>query len=315
MGLIKLTEGERRKISIFFTCFILAVLAWLFFSLSSKYEYEVKTVVNFRNLPVNKAFNPLQSDTVLLTVQGTGWQLLFTRLRIYPRDVRVDLSTLSKRNYVTFTDQMRSINAYYSSEQKIISVQPDTLYFDFTTRQVKKVPVKLVTKLGFIKQFGQSSDIALKPDSVTVTGPLAQLQTIDYWLTDSFSRKEIASSIIDKITLKASRAPNITIYPPLTEVKIPVEEFTQKELWVPIKVINNRQYYNVKLVPDRVKVTFMVSLSDFEYTNEDDFDAVVDLDIWKNFGANMLPIKIVKKRPYSRLKWIEPAQVNFMIRK
>lgn len=315
MGLIKLTAVERRKISIFFTCLIFAIITWLFFSLSNNYEYEVKTVVNFKNLPVNKAFNPLQSDTVLLTVQGTGWQLLFTRLRIYPRDVRVDLKSLNKNNYVTFTSQLRSINAYYSSEQRIISVQPDTLYFDFTTRQVKKVPVNLVSKLSFVKQFGQSAAVIIKPDSVTVTGPLEQLQKIDYWSTDTFSKKEISNAVVDKISLKATDAPNITIYPPLTEVKIPVEEFTEKQLLVPIKVINNNQYYNVKLIPDRVKVTFMVALSDYERTNEDDFEAVVDLNNWKNYKATMLPIQIVKRKPFVKITWVEPSQVNFMIKK
>lgn len=315
MALIRLTAVERRKLSIFFTCTILAVVAWLFFSLSNKYEYEVKTVVNFKNLPVNKAFNPLQSDTVLLTVQGTGWQLLFTRLRIYPRDVKVDLKTLEKRSYVTFTDQMRSINNYYSSDQKIISVQPDTLYFDFTTRRVKKVPVKLLTKLSFIKQFGQSGNIEIKPRYITVTGPLEQLAKIKYWETDTFKRDLISNTIIDKVALKPSDAPNITIYPPLTELIVPVEEFTEAELSVPIKVIHNQQYYNVKLIPERVKITFMVSLSDYSKVNEDDYEAVVDLDIWKNDAANMLPVQIIKKKPFTRIRKIEPLQVNFMIKK
>ncbi len=315
MALIKLTAGERRKISIFFTCLVLAVVAWLFFALSNKYEYEVKTVVNFKNLPVNKAFNPLQSDTVVLTVQGTGWQLLFTRLRIYPRDVKVDLKTLEKRNYVTFTEQMRLINSYYSSEQKIISIHPDTLYFDFTTRKVKKVPIKLVSELKFVKQFGQSSNIEIKPDEVTITGPLEQLQLIDYWETDTFKREKINSTISDKITLRAVKTPNITIYPPSTEIKIPVEQFTEKELSVPIKVINNKRYYNVKLVPDRAKIIFMVALSDYEKVTEDDFEAVVDLDVWKNYGTSMLPVKIVKKRVFSRIRVVEPSQVNFMIKK
>src|SRR5690606_22113405 len=135
--------------------------------------------------------------------------------------------------------------------------------------------------------------------SVTVTGPLEQLQKIDFWATDTFTKDDISHSVIDKISLKATEAPNITIYPPLTEVKIPVEEFTEKQLLVPIKVINNNQYYSVKLIPDRVKITFMVSLSDYERTNEDDFDAVVDLNNWKNFNASMLPIKIVKKKPFA----------------
>lgn len=315
MAIIKLSASERRKLSTFFTCLSLAVVSWLFFSLSNKYDYEVKTVVNFRNLPANKAFNPLQSDTVLLTVQGTGWQLLFTRMRIFPRDVRVDLKTLEKRNFVTFSEQMSRINNYYSSDQKIISVQPDTLYFDFTTRKVKRVPIKLISDLSFVKQFGQSEKTVLKPNYVTLTGPQEQLDKIQFWLTDSLKMKSIDRTIDEKISLKLSKEANISIYPTNTEAKIPVEEFTEKEILVPIKVRNNREYYNVQLVPDKVKVTIMVSLTDFANVKEDDFEAIVDLNLWKSDNANMLPIQIVKRRSFTRLRKIEPLQVNFIIKK
>ncbi len=315
MALIKLTAVERRKLSIFFVCLFMAVVAWLFFSLSNKYDYEVKTVVNFKNLPVNKAFNPLQSDTILLTVQGSGWQLLFTRMRIYPRDVKVDLKSLEKRNFVTFSEQINSINNYYSSEQKIINVQPDTLYFDFTTRKVKKVPVKLVKELVFIKQFGQSEKTILKPETVTITGPQDQLDKIEYWLTDTFKRVAINQAISDKVNLQNPKEANISIFPSSTDLKIPVEEFTEKVLEIPVKVINNNQYYNVKLVPNKVKLTIMVSLSEFANVKEDDFEAVVDLDLWKFNKATQLPVKIIKKRPFIRVRKIDPLQLDFIIRK
>ena len=315
MAIIKLTAVERRKVSIFFTCVFLAVAAWLFFSLSNKYEYEVKTVVNFKNLPVNKAFNPLQSDSVLLTVQGSGWQLLFTRMRIYPRDVRVDLKALEKRNFVTFSEQINSINNYYSSDQKIINIKPDTLYFDFTTRKVKKVPLKLLQDLVFVKQFGQSAKTILKPNEVTITGPQDQLDKISFWLTDTFKGKGIKSRITDKVNLQKPKEANISIFPSTTEIQIPVEEFTEKELFVPVKVIHNQQYYNVKLVPDKVKITLMVSLSDFANVNEENFEAVVDLNLWKNENANELPVQIIKKKAFTRIRKIEPLQVNFFIKK
>jgi YbbR domain-containing protein len=315
MAIIKLTAVERRKLSIFFVCLFLAVAAWLFFSLSNKYEYEVKTVVNFKNLPVNKAFNPLQSDTVLLTVQGSGWQLLFTRMRIYPRDVKVDLKTLAKRNFVTFSEQMNTINSYYSSDQKIINVQPDTLYFDFTTRKVKKVPIKLIDDLFFIKQFGQSEKTILKPEMVTISGPQNQLDKINYWVTDTFRRKGISITINDKVNLQLPKEANISIFPSSTEIKIPVEEFTEKELFIPIKVINNQQYYNVKLVPDKVKITIMVSLSDFADVKEDNFEAIVDLNLWKDSKAIQLPVQIIKKKSFSRIRKIDPLQIDFFIKK
>jgi YbbR domain-containing protein len=315
MALIKLTAVERRKLSIFFTCLILAVGAWLFFALSNKYEYQVKAVVNFKNLPQNKAFNPLQSDTVLLEIEGSGWQLLFTRLRFYPKEVKVDLKTLERRNFVTFSEQMYSINNSYSSDQKIRTVQPDTLYFDFTTRKVKKVPIKLSSDLNFVKQFGQSAGTQLKPDFVTVTGPQEALDKIEYWDTDTFRMKKIKTTILDKVALKEPEEANITIFPSNTEIKIPVEEFTEKVLYVPITVMNNNQYLNVKLVPDKVKVTFMVSLSDYTSVNENNFEAIVDLNLWKNENATELPVQITKKKPFTRIRRIDPLQVNFMVKK
>ena len=199
MAFIKLTAVERRKVSIFFICLFLAIIAWLFLSLSKKYEYEVKTAVHYKNLPLNKAFNALQSDTVLLDVEGSGWQLLFTRMRIIPNDVQVDLKALEKVNFVTFSNQLKSINNDYSSNQKIIAIHPDTLYFDFTSRRFKKVPIKLMSELGFIKQFGQSKSIVFKPNMVTISGPQEQLDKINFWFTDTFRRKKINKTISEKI--------------------------------------------------------------------------------------------------------------------
>ncbi len=315
MALIKLSAVERRKLSIFFTCLILAVGAWLFFALSNKYEYQVKAMVNFKNLPLNKAFNPLQSDTVLLDIEGSGWQLLFTKLRLYPKDVKVDLKMLERRNFVTFSEQLFSINNSYSSDQKIRSVNPDTLYFDFTTRKVKRVPVRLTSELNFIKQFGQSAKATLKPDFVTLTGPQAALDKIKYWDTDTFVMNKVKSTILDKVVLKSPSEANITIFPTSTEVEIPIDEFTEKVLFIPIKLINNKQYLNVKLVPDKVKITFMVSLSDYPNAIEDNFEAVVDLNLWKNENVAELPVHITKKKAFTRIGRIDPLQVNFMVKR
>lgn len=315
MAIIKLSAVERRKLSIFLTCLILAVLAWFFFSLSNRYEYDVKTAVSFKNLPLNKAFNPLQSDTVTLTVQGTGWQLLFTKMRIYPKDVKVSLAPLQKRNFVTFTNQLKKINLDYSTEQKIINVVPDTLYFDFTTRKVKKVPVRLLTKFTFIKQFGQSKDIILDPSEVTVTGPQSELDKISFWPSDTLIRKNINNDIIGNANLNKSKEPNISVFPSQVQIKIPVEEFTEKSLNIPVKVINNREYYNIKLIPEKVKVIFMVPLSLYENINEDDFEATVNFDLWKIDNMHQLPVVIKKRKAYLKFRRVEPNQLDFYIKK
>jgi hypothetical protein len=315
MPLIKLSSVERRKLSIFFTCLLLAIAAWLFFALSKNYEYQVKSSVNFTNPPINKAFNPLQSDTVKLNIKGTGWQLLFTKLRLYPSVVSVNLTSLNKRNYVTFTDQIQIINNLYSKDQQIISVQPDTLYFDFTTRKVKRVPLKLVSDLSFIKQYGQSETIKLKPDYVTVTGPQADLDKITFWQTDSLIANKINTDISNIVTLKKPLETNISIFPKQTEVKIKVEEFTEKRLYIPVKVINNNSYYNIKIIPDKVLVVAMVPLSSYSKVNESNFKAIIDFNLWRENGLTQLPVKIVKQIPFVRLRMVIPNQTDIIIRK
>src|SRR5690606_24855599 len=151
MALIKLSAGERKRLSVFFTCIILAFSAWIFFSLSMDYDYEVKTVVSFNNLPQNKAFYPLQSDTVTFTVQVTGWQLLFNRMSKSVSGTRIDLSPLEKRNFISIKEQMREINHQLFTSQKITKAQPDTLFFDFTTRKVKRIPLRFNSDLVYKK--------------------------------------------------------------------------------------------------------------------------------------------------------------------
>ena len=122
-------------------------------ALNNKYIYTAKTVIIFKNTPTKRAFYPLQSDTVDLQVEGTGWQLLFSRLRINPSSVVVSLSQLNTKDFITFSDQLYNVNRQLESTQKVISVRPDTLYFDFTKRTVKKVPINLVSKLDYISQY------------------------------------------------------------------------------------------------------------------------------------------------------------------
>ena len=315
MALIKLSLGERKRISMFFTCVILAFAAWLIYSLSMSYDYNVKAIASFKSLPQNKAFYPLQSDTVVLVVRGTGWQLLFNKLSKSVSDIKVDLSSLERRNFVSMREQMADINNQFFSNQTIIKVLPDTLFFDFTTRKVKRVPVKFNADLDYKKQFGQSKEITLKPSHVTITGPSDVIKNINHWDTDTFRMKGIGGNISSNISLKKSKEANISIFPNRVEFKLDVEEFTEKEFDIPIKVVNNPDYYRVKLVPSSVKVYAWTSLSDYASVDENHVSATVDLSLWRDKKATRLPVIIVNNNPFVQINRLNPQQVDFMVSK
>ncbi|MFD0792314.1 CdaR family protein [Mucilaginibacter litoreus] len=315
MAIIKLSAIERRRLSVFVTCLIFAAFAWLFTSLSNTYKFSVKQVVTFRNLPQKRAFYPLQSDTVNAIVQGTGWQMIFSKMDYSKKSISIDLHTLESKNYVVIGSQLKQINARKDIDHEIIAVNPDTLYFDFSNRIIKKVPVELVTDIKYQKQFAQSDDILIKPRYVTISGPAEILAKIKTWKTDSIRAADINTDYNGRIALRPPKEGNLNIIPKAVSVNIPIDEFTEKTLEIPVKIINNRNYDRVKVFPQKVKVTFTTSLSRYPEINEDDFEAVADLDLWRQNGYNALPVKVTRLPSYSKVTKIQPGVIDFIIKK
>lgn len=315
MPLFKFTKIERRRISLFFLCLLLAVGAWLFFALSNRYVYQVQTLVKFIELPENRAFHPLQSDTIRLQVEGTGWQLLFSRLRISPQSVDIDLKGLQKQTFIELSDQIQRINNQVGSTQKIVYIQPDTLYFDFSSSTFKKIPVVLKQDIQFREQFGISDSIRISPSFITITGPVKELINIKYWETEPVSLRKLSGNISMKIKLKRPPKANITVHPGIVDLKLTIDEFTEKVIEVPVKVLNNKEFRNVKLLPEKVKITFLTALSNYPETDKSDFELFVDLNNWKEKEYTQLPVRVIRFPEFSKILKVEPQTLDFIIQK
>ncbi|WP_379089653.1 YbbR-like domain-containing protein [Pedobacter sp. UC225_65] len=315
MPFIKLTKVERKRFVVLITCLICAIAAWLFLALNNKYIYTAKTELIYKDEPQKKAFKPLQPDVVDLQVEGTGWQLLFSRLRIKPQSITVSLQKLNNRSFILFSEQLFQINKQLETSQKVISVKPDTLYFDFSKRTNKRVPIKLVPNLSFVKQYGISNQIQLTPAYVNISGPQEELAKISVWYTDTLKLVDLQKPTNTRVAIRQNNSNNISIYPGSVGVKIPVDEFTEKTVEVPLKVINNTDFYDVKLYPKKVAVTFMVALSSYQEIDEDFIEAVVDMNEWKKLGHHRLTVKVTRFPDYCKLLNVLPNKINFIIEK
>lgn len=315
MAIVKLSATERRRLSVFFTCLVLAVLAWIFTTLSNVYNYTVQEVLTYKNAPQKRAFHSLQPDTVKATVQGTGWQMLFSGMNTESKPITIDLSSLESRNFVVLSSQLKQINIKKEITQPIIALDPDTLYFDFSNRLVKKVPVQLMLGIKYRKQFAVSGNVVVKPAYVTVSGPTERLKQIKLWKTDSVKALNVTETINTRVNLQPVKEGNLNVYPKTVQVIVPVDEFTEKTLEIPVKLINNHNYDNIKVFPQRVKVTFTTSLSRYPDMTEDLFEATADLDLWRDHGYKSLPVKLTRFPPFCKIVKTSPANIDFIIKK
>lgn len=311
----RISKVTRRKISIFIRCLIISFVAWLLFAVSTEQIYTIKAGISYVNIPENKAFHSLQSDTVSIRMRMSGWKILIKKLYPDTPHIKVDLSGLKTRNYILFTNQIGYVNRQFPADNQVMSVSPDTLFFDFSKQTQRKVPVKPILGLQFKKQYGIIGSTSLNPEYVTVTGPLEDVANIEYLETDTIRGTHVNSDVRMVTYLKNNQKANISIYPTFSEVTIPVGEITEKVVEVPLKVENSRRYTSVRTIPSKVKITFLVSLKDYNKWSSRDFEAVVDMDNWEENKVRSLPVIITKSPEYCEIVAVEPQNVDFFLRR
>jgi YbbR domain-containing protein len=94
-----------------------------------------------------------------------------------------------------------------------------------------------------------------------------------------------------------------------------VDEYTEKVMDVPIVLLNNNEFRNVKLLPDKVKITFLTTLSNYSNIERGDFEVSADLNNWKSKGYVQLPLVVSKFPEFCKLVKIEPQNIDFIIQK
>lgn len=315
MAIRRINKVQRRKLSIFIRCVIISFLAWTLFAISSDFFYIKKANVTYVNLPENKAFHPLQSDTVSLRVKMTGWKVFLERLKSDTATIQVDLSSLKSRNFIVFGSQIGFVNRQFPSDKQVISVSPDTLYFDFSKQTQRKIPVKAVQNLTFQKQYGVIGATRTIPEYVTITGPLEDVASIEYLETDTIKGIDVNTDVRTVAYLNNQQRTNITIYPTFAEVIVPVGEVTEKIIELPIKVENAKGFTSVRVLPSKVKVSVLLAVKDFNKYSSRDFEAIVDFDAWKEHNVSSLPVIITKIPDFCQILSIEPQNIDFFVRR
>lgn len=311
----RLNKTQRRKINIFVKCVVVSFLAWLLIAISNKYTFVVKAGIEFVNIPEKRAFHSLQSDTVSVKIKMSGWDVLLSTLNPDTANIQVDLSSLSSRNYIVFSNQIGFINRQFPSDKQVITVSPDTLYFDFSRQTQRKVPVRVPTSITFRKQYDIIGETKTNPSHITITGPLEDVANIEYLETDSITGKGIHTDIRTVASINKNQRTNITIYPKFTEVTIPVGEVTEKIIEVPIRIINGGKYSSVRIIPTKAVLTIMVSLKDYAKFTASDFEVVVNMADWEKNKTVSLPVLVTKVPDYVKMVKLEPQNVDFFVRK
>ena len=305
-----------KKILTFSFFVLLATIFWLMQIWRQKFDAEFVIPVKYINVPDSIIFeNELPNDIYVL-IKDDGAALIkyfFTKkndsLVVDVREIVKDTQekVIQGRNF----EQLIRSKLFFTSE--LISYSPTRVSYSYSVLKQKKLPVIYDGYVSLAPGYLIDGDLTLSPDSVVLYGSKAALDTIKYAHTMSDTLTKVTSH--RKISIAIRPVKGVKFVPNTVELSIPVDEFIEKELEVPVVCVNLPENLIIKFFPSSVKIPILVGKKRYNSITSENFEVMVDYDDIKDFNESSIPVRITKSPDYIQTKIPVPSEVEFILEK
>lgn len=313
-------KGQTVKINILSLTFFLILSAslWLFIALRKNYISEVNYPIIFINPPKGVAVSN-NTINLFVTLKADGFTFARFANSIATEPLEIDLTAnrlmlhrTSEGIYLPSYVLNRKISEAISKNSSIISISPDTLFLNLTQANSKKVAINLVHDISYIKSFGQSDEIKITPDSILISGPQAIIEKISSVNTLPQTFKEVKDSLRISADLQAIQ--NVILERSNCQIIIPVDQFTESKMEVPIMASNLAENVDVKFFPAEVSLSFQVAISKLKDFEPSDFKAESDFSaISSGNQPNKVKVRLTNHPKYIRNVTYTPLMVDYIL--
>lgn len=309
-----------QKIIPFAIFFLISTILWFLIRLNDVFVSDISYPVKYTNFYKEKLLASELPSKITLKVEADGYTLLKYKMKSTIQPITIDVKNFSfplnqnglvSRYFIQTEFSKLEIEKQLSQEMKLIDIKPDSLYFDITDLMHKKVPVKANISFDLDRQFMLSDSIFTIPDSLTISGAANIIDTVDYVMTkqielnklNTTTRKNVAVQTIKNIDFNRSRV----------LVVIPVEQFTEGIIKLPVEIRNLPDTATLKLFPKEVQVKYLIGLSNFDKAKQESFKVAVNYRDIDSLIGNKLKVQLINSPSYISQPTISPSNVEFII--
>ncbi len=309
---------RRKQLSVFLTCLAISFFLWLLIRLSENVSSSIEYPVVIEDIPKGLALTN-QSDTAFtIRVDSRGWNMI--RLKNFRKDPDVSISLMNLRlnkydsNYYA-SIPTRGIEERIAHELEVynnmLSLTPDTLYLTLEKITQRRVPV--VADIDFTPddQFYLYDSVTIFPRFMTIKGVYSALQKIDTIFTEPWHSNAVRGpqhfslAVTTPTDLSAIELEYDSI-----RVTIPVEQYTEAVITVPVYEINNASDKAIKIFPDVAEIRYLVALKDYSTVQKNDFRLEA---VCKNEATSKLPVHIAYFPEKCIITSINPEYVEYIV--
>lgn len=309
-----LRKYPKKKVKVFIFFLVVASVFWILTKFSREFTASVVAKVNYRNLPKTVALSENTVNEISFDLTANGFEIIFYKLK--KPSLEVDVSKYydtTKNGFVISRNELvRNLSGQFNKYMDIRNLSVEGLEVNLDPIVLKKIAVRPQLDIAFKHGFKPIDSILVQPDSVTISGPEGVLSQIFSVKTELVSLDNVEKTISQtaRIVSPSSEVENIT--PNEVKLQWSVAEFSQGKLTLPVEVINLPPGIELKLVPERMTVSFDIAVSDFAAVSPENFRVVCDYSKRNSSENFMLPQ--LKKKPQGAVNVVfEPKKIDFFI--
>lgn len=195
----------------------------------------------------------------------------------------------------------------------VLKIRPDTLFFIKHKGSTKLLPIKANINISYAKGFSMVAKPLISPAYVSVSGDSTTLNQLDTIYTLPIHLKDIHENYSSTITLKKI-SENVNYNVKDVALNFKVDRFTEASVKIPVQISNKTSNEKIKLLPDFVTVTYLVSMTDYNNITANSFRAVVNYNhIIEKQKALKVELNVAPSE-VNVLK-IEPSTISYLIYK
>ncbi|MEH6618074.1 YbbR-like domain-containing protein [Maribacter arcticus] len=311
------TGLKKRKVKVFLIFLLCASLAWLINKLSQTYTSNTTFNITYVNIPSEFLLANTPKKELQVRLKAVGFQFLGYHLKA--KEIQLDVSKVMHKDesYYLTSDQIRiQLEAQLNNYSTLTDFDSDVIYFDFTSLKSKKVPVRVMIELTFAANHILEGQMLLQPDSIQISGPKSQIDTINVIETELLKIDDLNNSFSNDVALKLPKQLNgITLSNDFVRVIGNVVKFSELVIEVPVTVINLPPGIKVRTFPEIVEVRCQGTLERLKELEAKDFEVVADYSKVSSETGNRLSVRLKQYPKTLNNAMIDTNEIEFILRR
>lgn len=306
--------NNSREFLVFLLFLLISFLFWYLTTITNEYELKFSPTLKLKNVPKELMIIEPLPEKIDIVLKDKGDQLVKYKARGKFKELVIDYrqhANIMGRTAIYGAELNKLITSKLPSSTQLVSLSRDTLMYYVGSTQGVKVPVRTSGRIETNSHY-HIDRIRIVPDSVTVYASATYLDTLQAVYTPEVDFTGLTDSLKHTLTLRAGMR-GVKYEPAEVELNIAVSQYVEKSVEVPITGYLFPYGMSLKTFPSKAKITFRVSLEDYNKVSKEDFTLLVRYSqIQDNHTGKIAPQLETKPNYITNVK-IEPEEVDYLL--